>query len=890
MNLGDQVIEALKRAFGFKKTSGKWLQEGTCPQCGKREAYCRAEDPKIVRCGRAERCGWDDTVRNLLPDLFEEWSKRFPATEKDPDAAATAYLVHERGLDMRFLRGTFSQEIYRDQDTGQTSATIRFPVGESWWERIIDRPGRFNKKARFKYGGSWSGHCWAPKGLDIATLAKSEQIWIAEGIFDAVALHQGAGLAAVSNMSVNPYPEHFLKQIADYLQAEGIATRPKLVFAFDVGAAGVFYAKKHIQRAFREGWEATAAQVRPDGEGTKVDWNDLLLRQQSYSGAHEDGPLGPGAVEEYLHNGAITIAATAQIKARLIVNRARAKARSMTSFDMRHDNRIYWVHVKDDPDTGDTQINLVEIANCAFRLLYRERDEIADETTYFLKIDFPDRAGEVKARFSSAACANAGEFKKRLMAFAGMWSGSGEQLDRLMKNQTRRLKVVEPIGFTGYSQAHRAWIFGDLAVHQGRVLKVNSENYFDVGKHAVKLRSAERMLSVDYDPDQLTFEWLEDLWTAYGPRGLIALAFWTMSMFAVQIREKHKSLGFLEITGPPGSGKSTLIEFLWKLAGRTGYEGFDPNKATRAFLARSMVKVSNLPVGLIESGRDDGGRNHARQFDPNELLVLYNGRSPRGIGRKSGGFETEEPPFLGSIYLMQNERIDAIPAVLERLMSMAIDKSLWGPGTKEAAQRLEGWPVESCSGTIVHIARAEPAFLPFFFERFEYHDANMGRRVEGLSNARPIKCHSQLAAALEALPKLFPNCRPEWVAQAIDQVDKMALDRQQSAGGDHPIVADFWEKVEYLIGREPGDAHEVGASLNRHRRAEDFVAINLPDFEARCRQAGIFPPPLDQLKKLLRGSKSRRWVATKAVNPPGNSKAQQCWVFEQPKAAKAPII
>ena len=895
MNLSDKVIKALKRDFNFKKTRGSWLQEGTCPQCGKREAYCAAQEPKIVRCGRAERCGWEDTVRNLLPDLFEDWSKRFPATEADPDAAAEAYLVHERGLDMRFLRGKFSQEVFRDRDTGQTSATVRFPItqdllGGSWWERIIDKPGRFAKKAHFKPKGSWSGHCWMPNGTDLPSLAKADQIWIAEGIFDATALTQGAGLAAVSNMSVNPYPEHFLKALADHLQAEGIATRPKLVFAFDVGAAGVFYTKKHIKRARREGWEATAAQVRPDGEGTKLDWNDLLLRQQAFNGTPEDGPLGAARVEEYLHNGAITIAETAVQKARLIVDRAQSRARAMSSFDMRHDNRLFWVHVKTDEDTGGNQINLVEIANCAFRLLYRERDEIADETTYFLKIDFPDRAGEVKARFSSAACANAGEFKKRLMAFAGMWSGSGEQLDRLMKNQTRRLKVVEPIGFTGYSAAHRAWILGDLAVHQGRVLTVNSENYFDVGKHAVKLRSAERMLQIDYDPDQLKFDWLDDVWTAYGPRGLIAVAFWAMSTFAVQIRERHKSLGFLEITGPPGSGKSTLVEFLWKLLGRVGYEGFDPNKATRAFLARSMVKVANLPVGLIESGRDDGNRSRAAQFDPNELLVLYNGRSPRGIGRKSGGFETEEPPFLGSIYLMQNERIDAIPAVLERLMSMSIDKSLWGPGTKEAAQRLEGWPLDECSGTIVHIARQEANFLKFFFERFTYHDSNMGKRVEGLTNARPIKCHSQLAAALEALPNLFPNCRQEWVDQAITEVDRMALDRQNSAGGDHPLVADFWEKVDYLIGRENLTDHEEGKSLNRHRRADEFLAINLPDFEARCRHAGIFPPPLDQLKKLLRGSKSRRWLATKAVNPPGDSKAQQCWVFEQPKTAKAPII
>lgn len=891
MNLADDILTGLQREFGFKKTTGAWLQQGKCPQCGKLEAFTASKDPKMVKCGRFDRCGWEDSVRNLLPELFEDWSKRFESTPENPNAAAEGYLLHERGLDMRFLRGTFTQELFRDRKTGATSATIRFPIGDSYWERIIDKPGRFEKKAHFKYGGSWSGHCWLPATLDMKALAAADEIWIAEGIFDAVALCQGAKLAAVSNMSVNPYPEHFLSALNAHLVEIGQATKPKLVFAFDVGSAGVFYAKKHIARAKREGWEATAAQVRPDGEGTKQDWNDLLLKQQTWKGDEGVAPLSPSKIEEYKHNGAITIAETARLKARLIVDRLTSQMKAASSFPMRHDNRLFWVYVKTDAETGNSDIEAREIANCAFRLLYRERDEIQDETNFFVQVDFPDRVQSVKARFSSGACANGGEFKKRLMAFAGTWTGSGEQLDRLIKTQTRRLKVVEPIAFTGYSKDHRAYVFGDLAVHNGRVIKENAERYFDIGSKSVKLGTSERMFAIDYDADQLRFEWLDDLWLAYGPRGLIGLAFWAMSMFAVQIRQKHKSLGFLEITGPPGSGKSTLVEFLWKLMGREGYEGFDPNKVTKPFFARAMSKVSNMPVGLIESGRDDDGRSHSKNFDPNELLVLYNGRSPRGIARKSGGFETAEPPFLGSIYLMQNERISAIPAVLERLMSMAIDKSLWGPGTKDAAHRLETWPIEEISGTAIHIARKEKAFLEFFFERFTHHDSTMGDRVDGLENARPIKCHSQLAAALDALPKLFPGCRREWVEQAIEEVERMALDRQNAVGGDHPLVADFWEKVDYLIDREKVTDHEDGNSLNRHRKCDEFIAINLPDFEARCRKEGLFPPPLDQLKKILRESKSRKWMACKPVNPPGsNSKAQQCWVFAQPQAEKAPII
>ena len=72
MNLQDEILKGLQAKFQFRKTKGDWLQEGTCPQCGKREAYCAAKEPKIVRCGRADRCGWEDSVRSVLPDLFED--------------------------------------------------------------------------------------------------------------------------------------------------------------------------------------------------------------------------------------------------------------------------------------------------------------------------------------------------------------------------------------------------------------------------------------------------------------------------------------------------------------------------------------------------------------------------------------------------------------------------------------------------------------------------------------------------------------------------------------------------------------------------------------------------------------------------------------------------
>lgn len=875
MNLEASILQALNERFRFRKTKGNWLQEGLCPDCNRWEVFASAKDPKIVRCGRQERCGWEDSVRNLFKELFEDWSSRFKSTDENPNAAADAYLLHERGFDLQYLRGAYSQESYRDPETGQSGATIRFPIGDTWWERIIDRPGRFGKKAHFKRGGQPGGHCWMPPRLSMADCAAADDIWIAEGIFNAVALHQGAGLVAVSAMSCNYWPAHFLESLKEALRAAKRPTRPRLVFAFDPGAAGVKWARKFVERATDEGWSATAAQVRPDGEGTTHDWNDLLLRHQQWRGDEEKAPLAPKAIETYLWNGAVTIAPTPRAKARLIYERTK-----LASFDFRHGNRLWWCRATLDEDQS-LSLNVDEIANCAFRILYLERDDVEDVTTYFLQIDFPNRP-TVKARFSSNAIAKSSEFDNRLHAFTGMWLGNQDQLNRIKRPQISRLKEVTPVKATGYSEPHGAWLFGDIAVRGGEIVNLNADKYFDFGKQAAKLYSEDRMLDIHYDPDDLEFDWLADLWTAYGAKGLIALAFCIMSLFAVQIRKRDGSIGFLEVTGPPGSGKTTLFVFIWKLMGRLNHEGNDPNNNSAAFLPRILMRASNLPVGLIEGKRDDDANRNYRSFDYNDLLTLYNGRNPRGTARKTGGFEVSEPPFNGSIYLMQNERINAHEAVLERLMSMAIDKSRFSELAGQAATRLKRWPMEKLSGTIVHVTRKEEKYLPFFFDRFEHHNREMGKRVDGLVNDRCILNHAQLAAAVDALPLLFPDAiRPEWIVETLQLVDAMALDRQQSCGGDHPVVARFWEQVEFLLDREKPEDHEFGKSLNQHRDP-NLIAIRLVDFEARCRNAGLQPPDMDKLKKLLRSSKSRKWLATKNVNNPVGH-VVSAWVFENPK-------
>ena len=888
--------------FRFGQTEGDWLQKGVCPQCGKKELFTRKSAPWVLRCGRVNRCGWEGHVKDRYPDVFDNWSNRHPVTETNPNAAADAYLDHARGLDLRLLRGAYAQETYHDRDKGLTTATVRFPLpGGSWWERLIDQPGRFDKKARFKWGASYKGQWWQHPSAGMVDLAAAKEIWLAEGIFDASALQQAflaadladRGLAAVSLMSVNNYPSIALDTLRRTI-AEGQTPthRPKLIFAFDVGKAGADYTRRWVKQARDEGWDADAAQPRPEGETDKLDWNDLLQRDR----------LTAKHLDEYRWNGRVLIATSAFEKAFLIWEK-----HQWASFPVAFNNEQYWAEfshkkiaeiVKDlreiqeysDKPIEDIRAEAAEqagsitrICNATFRTLYFQRNPATEESLYYLRIDFPVDRPVVKAGFTGGALSASAEFKKRMMSVASgaIWKGSGEQLDRLLEAQTRRIKTVETIDFTGYDRARGVYLLGDIAVRRGRVTNLNDEDFFDFGDCALKLATTERMLDIDYDPQRLPVDWFPVVIDAFGMNGLITTAFWMMALFAEQIRHETKSLGFLEMSGLPGTGKSTILEFLWKVTGRENYEGFDPTKATTAAIARNLGKVSNLPVVLIEGDRNESVP-HSKRFEWEELKSLYNGRATRSRGVKNGGMETFEPLFRGAIIIAQNDTVNASPPVLERIMGLHFDKAGFSPETEAAARRLEQWPTEDLSGFVIHLLRREDQFLAAWRDNYTRYMVQL-KDLTGINNPRLLRNHAQLAASLTAMRLILP-IGEGLHRQGLEFIADMVRQRQLVASSEHPVVEQFWSIFDYLAEMQGPEAAEP---INKSRKS-DTIAVNLPSFFEKCRERGQTPPAEDVLKRHLKTSKRRKFLEQKYVNSP-SGKTFSCWVFARP-ISEQPVI
>lgn len=892
-SLHSEVTSRLLRDYAFKsKRGGEKLEDGKCPACGKRTLWAFGNAPWVVRCNRLNHCGAELHIKDLYPDLFESWSDRFQSTPENPKAAADAYMRDSRGFDLAKVRDWYAQESYYSHDLKIGSATVRFPLGAGiYWERIIDHAHRFgSRKATFQ--GSYSGMWWQPPVLETSS---AEELWIVEGVFDAIALwhHDVPAVAALSCVN---YPGTALAALAAQCATAGRA-RPKLVWAFDADPAGTRYGKQWLKRSREAGWEASLALPKQVG-GKKRDWNDL----------HQLGKLSAQDLDEYRYLGALVAAPSAAEKARLIYGRT-----GMSQFPFDFDSKLYWFKVDLEAlnremdavrsahnDMEESEIRdeamlkagvVTNIATCLPTVLYYQANAATDEAWYYFRVAFPHDSQPIKNTFTSSQIASSGEFKKRLLGVApgAFYTGTNAQLDAYLKEQMHRIKSVQTIDFVGYSKEHGCYVYADVAVKDGKLHMLNDEDFFDVGRLSIKTIGGSAGLSLNTDLKAFRHDWLELLWRAFGAKAIVALAFWLGSLFAEQIREgegvKQKSFPFLEVVGEPGAGKSTLIEFLWKLCGRRDYEGFDPSKSSLAARARNFAQVSNLPVVLIEGDRGEDGAK-VKGFDWNELKTAYNGRSTRARGVKNAGNETYEPPFRGAVVISQNAEVNASEAVLQRIVHLYFDRAGQNPDTFAAARALEQMPVEDVSGFLLTAILKEREILASYVERMPVYQDHLVKHPE-VKHQRLVKNHAQVMALVDCLGHVVPLPK-EYRDAAIKQLVTMAVERQQAIGADHPLVQEFWELYDHIESAD--DDHAV---LNHARGDGGIIAISLRHFEQVANDRRLNLPPLTELKRVLRTSRHRKFMELRAVNSAINARHNadypaapkrpttvKCWVFE----------
>lgn len=873
------VVKALEndRELDFKDISDKYLQKGTCPNCGQQRLFISREKPYQLKCNRDNECQFEQKTRERYSFLFENLSERFPATETNPNATADAYLKRNRGFDIAKLAGWYSQA-KRKMKSGVWADTVRFPLCNGYWERIIDESmvaANKGDKAGIKFEMSYQNSGWTPPGQ---TIEKSDRVYVVEGIFHAIALHL-AGYKAIASISCVNFPWAIVE-----------ANKGKLVtwvIGLDDDKAGHKYIPKYLKmlRGMTEiGWVALAGER---------DWDDV----------YRDGELNDKFLEDACYRGRLFTAENTNKLAYLLYLR-----RPAGFYLLEFRNQLFSARVNQaelSRDLGEEKVEgnreifsrnvkISQISNCIPSLDYLEKDIITGEQRYYFDFRFPDRSRSVQAPLPSSAIAEPRGFVRAMLDFTpgGNFEGGARELAMLkakwLNDERRPVRTVRSLPFIGYDEDSGTYCYPQFGFHGGRELQVNSHGFIEVKGAGVKtaLVNTKFERGADFDP-----EWFPDFLAVHSLNGLAALSWWTASLFVQQIGVQQASFPFLELTGEPGAGKSTLLRFLWRLIGRDNMEGIKPSGtgASAVGLSRALSEVSNLPVVLIESDRtytDAQGRSVTVQFAWDEMKTLYDYHAPvRVTGAKTTGNETRTSIWRGALAISQNETVDGSEAILSRIVHMHCTKDHHSLALKPMADRLKIMKAKELGGFLRRVLTFEKQWLERYFDAFPRFEKRL-QSINALTEARIVQSFAQVLAAAYATQALFPAWTDRDTESLAKHLEARAIDRQQRCRSENPTAAKFWQIYHYLnedvvtIIDGEGEREETRETLN-HSIDKELIGINIEHFQQACRKAGQDVIPDAQLRRALATSTTHKFIETRKARSRLEKRSLWLWFFSK---------
>ena len=902
-DLNPEIVQRLMADYAMTE-HGEYLR-GRCPECDKKTLWTWRNKPGRVQCDRTNNCDYSATSKELFPDLFENISKKYVPTQTKPNATADAYLTLMRGLNIAALKGQYTQETYSHPKGNRSTPTVRFYLNDEKtiiWERLIDDvtitddDGDLETRNK-NFKGSFKGLWWKPSNI---SFNDGDEVYWCEGILDAISLNQN-GYKAVAIMSSGTFPSASMKP---YLKKN-----ITWVLALDNDATGRKFLKKHSDK-LRDMGENVCAVLSSKTE-QKADWNDL----------HKANKLTDKDMAGYRHLGQLALARTYTDKASLIWHHNESR----TYFIFAHSNRTY--SAKIDPTEYSKAVStywggangaeltaeevkeaqekaseekrqdcaqyafsqaskIKKIASFDINFLYYQKGDSSDDGQYFFRFKLSNGLKDELEAFSHRNISGASDFKNSCKRILGaQYTGSTADLDIMYDDWTNsNPKTVRTLDYIGYDRDYKAYVFNQYAVEGSRVIKLNNESFFEVKKGGVKTM-------VDFRQTLNTKNnhgWLEDYQTAFGLKGVVTLVWWFGSFFAQQIRQEYQGYPFLEVIGEAGSGKSNMVDFLWRLTGKES-ESVNPNSSSIVGFIRELSRVSNMPVTLNETDNEKSAeQKHQKKFVWNDWKDLFEGYINRATGKKTHDNTIRKPLFPAALMAVQNIPVYASEAILTRFSHIQFDRDHHTVEGKAALDRLLSLKIKDVSGFLINSVRVSDRVLKHFRRQYPKH-LNKINENANVSVARIAENHAKLMALADCLQGVLPGITDEYLKKIHKEIEKMAATRQTVVDKDSETMQQFWSQFHYLDSlpqiNEFKEANKVVIEkLNQLNHAPDpasFIAVNIEQFQIECRNNGLPMIETSELRRQLPSSRTHEFVEKKVMHSAIEKRSIRCWVFKR---------
>jgi hypothetical protein len=522
------------------------------------------------------------------------------------------------------------------------------------------------------------------------------------------------------------------------------------------------------------------------------------------------------------------------------------------------------------------------VATFAMDFLYFQQPENGEDGQYFFRFRFSNNAPMQQFPFVGKVFGGGSDFKKAVMQKtpSALFTGTTKDLDFLYQQWMGSIpRIVRTLDFIGYDDDTKAYVYHDYAVQAGKVIHVNADEFFQLKTTGIKTTVTIKQQLNTHQPKP----WLHDYHTAFGDKGLIALAWWFGSLFAQQLRHRYQSYPFFEIIGEAGSGKTDMVDFLFKLIGKEN-DNFNPNISTMPGFIRKLSESSNLPVVFNETDNEQiAADRHQRKFDWEIAKDWYNGQIGRYTGRKSNDNTTRVAYFKTALLAVQNVPVVASEAITSRFMGFKFDRSHHSDAGKLASERLQMLDITDVSGFTLYALQHEQKILDSFDAFYRAHFAKLAN--SSIKMQRIKHNHAQLSALVDCFNLILP-LSANTITALHTQIKALAEARQDTLNDDHPTIQQFWSNFDYLdsLSLENSSGHVLSENRMNHLGADkNQIAVNLEHYIQMCSEAKLKPLEPLELRRLFPTSRARPFVENKKLRSKLLDRPLNCYIFNRSK-------
>jgi hypothetical protein len=328
---------------------------------------------------------------------------------------------------------------------------------------------------------------------------------------------------------------------------------------------------------------------------------------------------------------------------------------------------IYVAHSKCDGTPSIKDLNVRQILDCEIKMLHSILDDtnhLEPKLSHIVETN-SKREGKRRLRFESNELASVQHFKSQLATVQQISQCKADDLNLLVKELYKaKAPKIREMQYLGYDKKSECFVFPHFLYDTaGNRHALNSSGYFDVG--LMPYRDNSCVKAVQELSAKEVGEFLDNLFLAFGYKGILALSFWIGATFSHVVFEQYGLFPMLSFYGATHSGKSTLSKMLNQCF-FVDWEGITMTKGnTFKSELRKISQKSSLVIPMLEFTSVDSAT-----FNMDTLLGAYN-RNPIGSRAAfSNDNQTIDIPIHGALAFVQNYEPFKSRAQKERVVSI----------------------------------------------------------------------------------------------------------------------------------------------------------------------------------------------------------------------------